>query len=105
VRRPPRHGIGLHAECLPWLRDRRVAVLSSDSDSDAHPAIPGFEQWILPIHMVGIPYLGLTLLDNAELDGLAEACARHGRWEFFFSVAPWRFRGATGAVVNPLAMF
>ena len=101
----PQHGTGLHAECLPWLRDRRVAVLSADSDNDAHPAIPGFEKWILPIHMVGIPYMGLTLLDNAELDALAQACAQHGRWEFFLSVAPWRFRGATGDVVNPLAIF
>jgi kynurenine formamidase len=100
-----RHGNGLHAECLPWLRDRRVAVLSSESDSDVHPTIPGFDKWVLPIHMVGIPYMGLTMLDNTELDGLARACAQQGRWEFFLSVAPWRLRGATGDVVNPLAIF
>jgi kynurenine formamidase len=100
-----RHGTGLHAACLPWLRDRRVAVLSSDSDSDVHPPIAGFARWTEPVHMVGIPYMGLTLLDQTELDALASACAMEGRWAFFVTVAPWRFKGATGAPVNPLAMF
>lgn len=74
---------GLHAACLPWLRERRVAVLSSDSDNDVHPALPDFEKWNEPMHMVGIVYLGLTLLDQSELDGLAAACAEENRWEFF----------------------
>ncbi len=100
-----RHASGLHAQCLPWLRDRNVAVLSSDSDSDVHPGVPGFDNWPEPIHMVGIPYLGLTLLDQAELDALATACAEEKRWDFFVGVAPWRFQGATGSVVNPLALF
>lgn len=100
-----RHASGLHAACLPWLHDRGVAVLSSDSDSDVHPPIDGFSMWTEPVHMVGIPYIGLTLLDQAELDGLAQACAQEGRWSFFVTAAPWRFRGATGSVVNPLAIF
>ena len=31
--------------------------------------------------------------------------AEEGRWRFFVSVAPWRFKGATSSPVNPLAMF
>jgi kynurenine formamidase len=100
-----RYASGLHAACLPWLRDRNVAVLSSDSDSDVHPPIPGFEKWTEPVHMVGIPYMGLTLLDHAELDSLATACAEEEHWAFFVSVAPWRFKGATGSIVNPLEIF
>jgi len=100
-----KHASGLHGACLPWLKERNVAVLSSDSDSDAHPPYAGFARWTEPVHMVGIPYMGLTLLDHAELDALAAACAEEGRWTFFVSMAPWRFKGATGSVVNPLAMF
>ncbi len=96
---------GLHASCLPWLRDRRVAVLSSDSDSDIHPPPPDFARWSEPIHLVAIPYLRMTLLDNTELDALAAACAVEGRWAFFVTVAPWRFKGATSSAVNPLAIF
>ena len=99
------HASGLHASCLPWLRARNVAVLSSDGDSDVHPSAPGFERWPEPIHMVGIPYMGLTLLDQAELDELATACAQEGRWAFFVSAAPWRLKGGTGSVVTPLAIF
>ncbi len=100
-----RHGTGLHAACLPWLRDRSVAVLSGDSDSDAHPPIPGFQRWTEPMHMIALPYMGITLLDHTELDAVAAACAEEGRWEFFVTAAPWRFKGATGGAVNPLAMF
>ncbi len=100
-----RSGTGLHAACLPWLRERRVAVPSSDSDSDAHLPIPGFKRWTEPMHMVAIPYMGMTLLDHTELDDLAAACAAEGRWTIFVTAAPWRFKGATGSAVNPLAMF
>jgi kynurenine formamidase len=98
-------GTGLHASCLPWLHERRVSVLSSDSDSDVHPPFPGFARWTEPMHMVLIPYLGMPILDNTELDALARACAEEGRWAFFVSVAPWRFKGATSSPVNPLAIF
>ena len=37
-----------------------------------------------------------------ELDA---ACARLGRWEFQFALAPIRFQGVTGSPVNPLAVF
>ncbi|MDB5854398.1 MAG: Polyketide cyclase [Herminiimonas sp.] len=98
-------GTGLHASCLPWLRERKVAVLSSDCDSDVHPAPAGFKRWAEPIHMVAIPYMGLPLLDNADLEVLSARCAKHRRWEFFVSIAPWRFKGATSSPVNPLAIF
>jgi kynurenine formamidase len=79
--------------------------LSSDSDSEVRPATPGLDRWTEPVHMVGIAYMGLTLLDQAELDALAAACAGERRWEFFLTAAPWRLKGGTGSVVTPLAMF
>ena len=79
--------------------------MSSDSDSEVRPATPGLDRWTEPVHMVGIAYMGLTLLDQAELDALAPACAAERRWEFFLTAAPWRLKGGTGSVVTPLAMF
>jgi kynurenine formamidase len=95
---------GLHPECLPWLHQRRVALLGGDGDNDVHP-LAGFDRWASAMHSVAIPYLGLPLIDNLELDGVARACADEGRWSFLFTVAPWRLIGTTASPVNPLALF
>ncbi|MBS2035109.1 cyclase family protein [bacterium] len=96
---------GLHPSCLPWLHQRRVAVLGGDSDNDVHPPLPGLKRWAEPIHMIALPYMGLPLLDQAELEALSLTCKEYGRWEFFVSLAPWRFIGTTASPVNPLAVF
>ena len=80
-------------------------MLSSDSDSEVRPAAPGLDRWTEPVHMVGIVYIGLTLLGQAGVDALAAECAGERRWEFFLTAAPWRLKGGTGSVVTPLAMF
>jgi kynurenine formamidase len=95
---------GLHPECLAWLKDREIAVLLGDGDSDVAP-LPGFVRWASPIHSLAIPYLGLPLVDNAELDALAETAGRLGRSEFLLVIAPWRLTGATSSPVNPIAVF
>jgi kynurenine formamidase len=95
---------GLHPECLPWLHARRIALLGGDGDNDAHP-LDGFDRWASAMHSVGIPYLGLPLLDNLELDALGRACAEERRWTFLVTVAPWRLTGTTSSLVNPLAIF
>lgn len=100
-----RRGTGLTADCLPWLQTRRIAALGGDSDNDVHPPMPGLARWTEPIHMVGIPYMGLSLIDQLDLDALAAHCAAAARWEFFLTVAPWRIRGTTASPVNPLALF
>jgi kynurenine formamidase len=93
---------GLQAACLPWLRERDIAVLGSDVTQDIQPHGYAFGS---PIHTVGIWSLGLWLLDNCALDDLAAACLRHQRWEFLLSIAPLTLQGGTGSPVNPLALF
>ncbi|MEE2663393.1 MAG: cyclase family protein [Myxococcota bacterium] len=94
---------GLHAECIPWLHERGVAVLGGDGVSDAL-SLSGTEGWAMPIHQCTLAAMGVHLLDNLRLDSLAEACARHGRWAFQFTVAPLRVDKATGSPVNPIAV-
>ena len=45
------------------------------------------------------------MLDAAWLEGLAEACARHQRWEFLFTMGHLPIIIATGSPVNPVAVF
>jgi kynurenine formamidase len=95
---------GWDASCLPWLRERDIAVIGADSAQEVHPSpYPAFGHG--PVHRVGIVAMGLWLLDNCDLEELAEACAQHGRWEFQFVLAPLPIEGGTGSPANPLAVF
>ncbi len=102
---PVRDGLaGLHAECLPWLHERGVAILGCDGVSDPFPGF-GVPGWRMPVHQVGIAGMGLHLLDNLELRAVSDAADARQRWEFLFVVAPLRVEGGTGSPVNPLAVF
>lgn len=94
---------GLHAECLPWLQDRRVAVLGSDGISDPMPFV-GTDQWPFPVHQIGITAMGLHLIDNVATARLGERCAALDRWEFLFTMGPLRIVRGTGCPVNPVAV-
>jgi kynurenine formamidase len=93
---------GLHAACLPWIHQRGVAMLGSDTANDATPS--GYPAFPLPIHQVGIPHMGLWLMDNGNFEELAAACADRKRWAFMFVLAPLRIVNGTGSPANPLAI-
>jgi kynurenine formamidase len=94
---------GWHAACLPWLRERDVALIGADTAQDVHPC--GYPSFRSPVHAIGIVAMGLWLLDNCDLEPLAELCRRLGRFEFMLQVTPLRLAGATGSPVNPIAVF
>ncbi len=94
---------GLHAECLPWIQEREVAVLGSDGISDPMPFV-GTPRWPFPVHQIGITAMGLPLIDNMRLAPLAQRCAAVGRWTFLFTMAPLRIARGTGCPVNPVAV-
>jgi kynurenine formamidase len=93
---------GWHAACLPWLHARDVAMVGSDTANDVSPS--GYAGLRSPVHGIGIAAMGLWLLDNCDLEELAAACARLGRWEFCLVVAPLVLDGTSGSPVNPLAL-
>ena len=94
---------GLHPDCIPWIHEKEVSLLGSDGPNDFFPA--HFKRWTMPIHQICIPYMGLPLLDNADLDPVSKACQEENRWEFFITISPWKFKGTTGSPVNPLVIF
>ncbi len=101
---PNREGLpGLDPACLPWIHERRVALLGSDAVSDVLPS--GYKDVLLPIHVCTLVAMGVHLLDNADFDALAETCARLGRYEFMFAAAPLILERGTGSPANPLAIF
>jgi kynurenine formamidase len=94
---------GLHASCLPWLKERDVAVVGSDLALDVLPSgIEGFE---LPVHWVVVVAMGMPILDNCDLEAVSEVAKARKRWSFLLTVAPLAVEGGTGSPVNPLATF
>ena len=92
---------GLHLSCLEWFREKDIAAIAWDT-MDERPI--GYKGFGMGTHL-GIPFLGLTLIDNVDPERLAVACAEQGRYEFFFSATPLRLVGATGAPAHPVAIF
>ena len=98
----PSSRAGLMAECVPWIHERQVAVYSGDCIEkmpSPHAAVP------LPLHMIGLVSMGLVMLDNPDVEVLAEATRTTGSCEFLVICAPLRIPGGTGSAVNPIAVF
>lgn len=95
---------GLHASCLPWLHDRKIGVLGSDAVSDVLPT-PYDAPLKMPIHTGTLVMMGVHLIDNADLDPLAEKCASEARYEFMFSLLPLILERGTASPANPIALF
>ena len=86
---------------FPFLKERDVAVLGHDAAQEGG-TIPGVA---IPLHVLTLVSLGVPLLDNLDLEALAETAERLKRWEFMLTVAPLRVPNGAGSVVNPIALF
>jgi len=94
---------GYHASIAPWLKERGVSFLTSDVAQDVTPSlVPGVN---LPVHTLAITALGIDIMDNLDLEQLAETAARLNRWEFLFMASPVPVTGGSGFPANPLAIF
>ena len=101
---PPHDGqAGWTGAALPWLHERGVSAIGADTAQDVVPS--GYTQVGLPVHAVGMVAMGLCLIDNCDLEALSATCARLGRYEFHFTLAPLRLEGGTGSPANPIATF
>jgi kynurenine formamidase len=94
---------GLHASVAAWLKSRDVAVIGCDGVSDVTPS--GVEGLVIPLHELVIAGLGMPMLDNLDLEAVAQAAAERSRSTFLFVGAPLRVPGGTGSPLNPLAVF
>ncbi|MGE0821627.1 MAG: cyclase family protein [Candidatus Binatia bacterium] len=92
---------GLHIACLAWLREKDVSAVTWDM-LDEFPV--GYNGIDFGVHL-GIPFLGLCLIDNADPERLVAACAEEKRYEFLFVAMPLRIAGSTGSPCQPVAIF
>jgi len=93
----------LHVACCPWLRERGVAMIGTDTHNDIAP-LP-YPNLGNSFHVVSLVAMGLWLIDNMNLEEVARASADRKRWEFLLTIAPLRLQNVTGSPVNPIALF
>lgn len=94
---------GLGLDCCEWLSRHDVAAVCSDNWGIE--VAPGeLDDELLPVHMVLIRDMGMSLGEILDFEELAQDCAADGRYTFFCSAPPIKFRNGLGSPINPLAM-
>lgn len=89
---------GIDKTTLPWLKQRDVAAVGVDNLAvEVLDAIPPED---LPVHRIGIRDLGLYLIENLDLNAMAEDRA----YESLIVIAPLTITGGAGSPVNPIAI-
>lgn len=94
---------GVHVSCMPWFKEKDVALLGSDLAMDVMPS--RVEGIFLPVHLVTLVAMGVPILDVCDLEPISEASAQRNRWDFLLTMAPLAVEGGTGAPINPTATF
>lgn len=93
---------GLLLSAIEWLAERKVSVYAGDCIERLPSELPELP---LPLHTLGIVYMGLVIVDNPDLSALVQTCADLGVNQFLFSIAPIPLTGSTGCPINPLCTF
>jgi kynurenine formamidase len=86
-----------------WLLDRGVVAAGSDTETfEVQPAPdPGPEGNPQPVHNALLIENGVYILESVDL----EEIARRKVYEFCFVALPVKIRGATGSMVDPVAVY
>jgi|CZKZ01.1.fsa_nt_gi kynurenine formamidase len=94
---------GLDVSCAVWLHKHDVAVLGSDVESDIIPSpIAGV---LMPVHLLVLNAMGTPIIDNMDLERVAQVAVEQHRWVFLLTLAPEAVPGGTGSPINPTAIF
>jgi kynurenine formamidase len=94
---------GIHVSVVPLLKERDVALAGSDVGLDVTPS--GVEGVGNPVHMLVLIAMGTPIIDNADLEAVAETAARLRRPTFMFTGAPIPVTGGSGSLLNATAVF
>lgn len=94
---------GLSAPVVGWLHDRQPSLIVTDVQCDV--MAPGGPPHLMALHVLCLVGLGIHLVDNASLLGLSEVFWQNDGRPFAFSMGVPQIPKATGAPVNPIALF
>jgi len=94
-------GVDRGDEMLEFLYDNYFSAVAGDA--------PSFESWPFSgdkiLHYYLLPRWGMPIGEIWDVDGLAELCEKHNRYEFFMTSSPSNVQGGVGSVPNAMAIF
>ena len=95
-------GPGPDISAARWLAERRVVATGSDTETyEVQPAPdPGTPRNPQPVHTHLLIELGIYLMESLDLEALAAGEV----YEFLFVALPLKIRGATGSMLDPVAV-
>ncbi len=94
---------GIHMDCAKWMHQREVSLVGGDGDQDVRPSrVTGIGA---PIHSLCHVAMGMSVIDEMDLEQISLECEKRKRWAFAMTAAPLAIPGGTGSVLNPLAIF
>ena len=96
----PSPGLSLHT--APWLRDKDVAAVATDTWGIE--VLPNEIDVWQPLHVVSLAHTGLAFGEMFDLDALSNDSKTDGIYEFMFAASPLPVTGASGGPVSALAM-
>jgi kynurenine formamidase len=94
---------GIDIDAIEWLHERRIAGVAADTIAvEVKPStLAGVS---LPVHVLGIVYMGLLIGEMFDLEALANECETDERYDFMFVAPPLPIRGGVGSPINPYAL-
>src|SRR6267142_1479864 len=99
---------GYHPDVVLFLKERDVAFVGHDFNIDWNPR-PGWGAAegipVNPVHQAVLNWMGVSIIENLDLEKVVETARRFKRYEFMISFAPLPVEGGTGSPINPLAIF
>ncbi len=94
---------GLSITTAGWLHRSEIAAIATDTwGFEVRPN--EFHDSFQPLHQIVIPNMGLTVGEMWDLEGIGQACAERGRYEFLLCAQPLPVTGAVGSPLNPIAI-
>jgi kynurenine formamidase len=99
---------GYQPDVVPFLKQRDVTFIghSFNIDWNWRPGWGAAEGiTVNPVHQAVLNWLGVSIIENVDLEKAVETARRMKRYEFMISFAPLPVEGGTGSPINPLAIF
>lgn len=96
-------GLNYSKELVEWFHEMEIPAICTDTIAN-ETTLHKESGVTLPLHAALMRNLGIGLNEICDLEELGQSCAEDGQYTFLYVAAPIKFKNASGAPVNPVAI-